>query len=565
MYSSHKRFSLLLILFSLFFSLAAQDRITGHSFATRSEIIGKKGMVATSHPLATQIGIDILQEGGTAIDAAIAANAALGLMEPTGCGIGGDLFAMVWDNDSKNLYGINGSGRSPRLLTNDYFLSNRMEKVPSYGPLPVSVPGCVDAWFELHNRFGKISMSEILKPSISYAEEGFPVTELISHYWDLSLKHFADYPNVKKTFSIDGQAPQKGDIFKNPALANTYKLIADKGRDAFYNGPISKTIVNFIQGQGGFLSEEDFALHQSEWIDPVETDYRGYTVWELPPNGQGITAQIMLNILEAYKFTPDDFGTARHIHLVTEAKKLAFEDRARHIADQDFSPTPLNKLLSKEYAKQRRLLIDSTKAGAFSSGLENNSETIYLTVADQWGNMISLIQSNYRGMGSGMVPPGLGFMLQNRGELFSLNPGDANEYAPGKRPFHTIIPGFVTKDKTPWLSFGVMGGDFQPQGHVQIIMNLIDFNMNLQEAGDAPRFSHTGGSTPTGVSEKSTGEIHIEEGILYETVRQLMQKGHKVSFDLGGYGGFQGIIYDHKRGVYIGASESRKDGQAAGY
>ncbi len=555
----------LIITFVTHTPITGQDRITGHNFASRSEIIGKKGMIATSHPLATQIGLDILKQEGTAIDAAIAANAALGLMEPTGCGIGGDLFAIVWDAESKNLYGINGSGRSPRLLTIDYFLSNQMDQIPSSGPLPVSVPGCVDAWFELHKKFGKTPMEEILAPSIQYAEEGFPVTELISHYWELSLNRFARYPNVTETFSINGKAPQKGDLFKNPDLANTYKLLAKEGREAFYNGPITKTIVNFIQGQGGFLSEEDFGLHNSEWVDPISTNYRNVKVWELPPNGQGITAQMMLNLLEGFDFSKEEFGTPRHLHLVTEAKKLAFEDRAKYIGDPGFSDTSVEKLLSKEYAEKRRALIDTSKAGAFEYGTPNHSETIYLTVADQWGNMVSLIQSNYRGMGSGMVPPGLGFMLQNRGELFSLNPGDENEYASGKRPFHTIIPAFVTKDDVPWLSFGVMGGDFQPQGHVQIIMNLVDFKMNLQEAGDAPRFAHTGGSTPTGKKEKTTGQIQVESGIPYETVRELMQMGHPVSFNLGGYGGFQGIIYDRKRGIYIGASESRKDGQAAGY
>lgn len=560
---------LLTFSFTIFLLLTSpasgQDRITGHNFATRSEIIGKQGMVATSHPLATQIGLDILKQGGTATDAAIAANAALGLMEPTGCGIGGDLFALVWDAETNSLYGINGSGKSPQLLTIDYFTSNRLEKIPSFGPLPVTVPGCVDAWFELHEKFGELSMEQILQPSIKYAQEGFPVTELISHYWELSLKRLGRYPNVMETYSINGKAPGKGDIFTNPDLANTYKLLAKDGRKAFYHGSIAKTIVNYIQGQGGFLSEEDFSMHNSEWVEPIATSYRGYKVWELPPNGQGITAQIMLNILEGFHFSPEDFGTARHLHLVTEAKKLAFEDRAQFIGDPNFSNIPMDKLLSKEYGAERRSLIDTTHARAFSYGTPNQSETVYLTVADQWGNMVSLIQSNYRGMGSGMVPPGLGFMLQNRGELFSLNPGDVNEYAPGKRPFHTIIPAFVTKDQKPWLSFGVMGGDFQPQGHVQIIMNLIDFGMNLQEAGDAPRFSHTGGSSPTGLHEKTTGQVFVESGMPYNTVRSLMEMGHPVSYDLGGYGGFQGIIYDHKRGVYIGASESRKDGQAAGY
>lgn len=563
-----KPFLILLVIIFFTFNLSgnstAQDRITGRQFASRSEVIGKNGMVATSQPLATQIGLEILKKGGTAVDAAIAANAALGLMEPTGCGVGGDLFAIVWDQKTQRLHGINGSGRSPRLLTLDYFSSNQLTKVPAYGPIPVSVPGCVDAWFEMHEKFGKLPMKDLLEPAIGYAREGFPVSELISHYWQMSLKRFADYPNIMETFSINGEAPQKGDVFKNSGLANTYELIANEGRNAFYNGPIAEITARFIQQQGGFLCKEDFALHRSEWVEPVATDYRGYEVWELPPNGQGITALIMLNILENFKFSPDDFGTPKHLHLVTEAKKLAFEDRDRFVADPDFSSIPLEHLLSKEYAANRKELIDTSRAGIYHPGLPNHSETIYLTVADQWGNMVSFIQSNYRGMGSGMVPPDLGFMLQNRGELFSLKPGEANEYAPGKRPFHTIIPAFITKDGKPFLSFGVMGGDFQPQGHVQIIMNLIDFKMNLQEAGDAPRFSHE--NTP-GEENKSNlrGEINVEDGIPYETIRQLMEMGHKVSFGLGGYGGFQGIMFDNKRKIYIGASESRKDGQAAGY
>ncbi len=543
----------------------AQDRITGRHFASRSEVIGKKGMVATSQPLATQIGLDILKKGGTAIDAAIAANAALGLMEPTGCGIGGDLFAIVWDQKTQRLYGINGSGRSPRLLTSDYFTSNHLTTIPSYGPIPVSVPGCVDAWFELHEKFGKLPMADLLSPAIDYAREGFPVTELISHYWEKALSHFANYPNVMETFSIEGQAPKKGDTFKNSNLANTYQMIADGGRDVFYNGPIAESISRFIQQQGGFLCREDFAMHQSEWVDPVSSEYRGYKLWELPPNGQGITALIMLNILEGFKFSPRDFGTAKHLHLVNEAKKLAYEDRDRFIADPDFSSIPLDILLSKQYAAQRRALIDTARAGVYVPGLPNHSETIYLAVADEWGNMVSFIQSNYRGMGSGMVPPNLGFMLQNRGELFSLKPGDTNEYSPGKRPFHTNMPAFITKDGKPFLSFGVMGGDFQPQGHVQIVMNLIDFGMNLQEAGDAPRFAHEEPSGDNTLGVRTAGEIKVEDGIPYTTIRELMEMGHKISFGLGGYGGFQGILFDEKRNIYIGASESRKDGQASGY
>jgi len=545
--------------------LNAQDRITGRNFASRSEVIAKNGMVCTSQPLATQVGLEILKQGGTAIDAAIAANATLGLMEPTGSGIGGDLFAIVWDAKSEKLYGLNGSGRSPQKLSLNYFKEQGLEKIPAYGPLPVSVPGCVDGWFELHSKFGKLPMEQVLMPAIKYAEEGFPLSELIAYYWKLSVNRFKVYPNVLDTYTINGVAPDKGDIFKNPFLANTYKVIAAKGRNGFYQGDVAKTIADFIQSQGGFLSEKDLAEHRSEWVDPVSVNYRGFDVWELPPNGQGIATLQMLSILKGYDFDEDEYGTARHLHLVTEAKKLAFEDRARYYADMQMVDVPVIKLISDAYGEQRRQLINEDRAGTYNAGEISAGETIYLTVADQWGNMISLIQSNYRGMGSGMVPPKLGFMLQDRGELFSLKPDQANVYAPGKRPFHTIIPAFVTKDGKPVMSFGVMGGDFQPQGHVQILMNILDFGMNLQEAGDAPRMSHAGSSSPTGQSAEGRGEVHVETGFNPEQILRLTRKGHTVSLSPGEYGGYQAIWYDAEKKVYIGASESRKDGQAAGY
>ncbi len=560
-----KKFYTLLLLGFISSLTMAQDRITGRNFATRSEVIAQNGMIATSHPLATQIGLDILKQGGTAIDAAIAANAALGLMEPTGCGIGGDLFAIVWSAQDQKLYGLNASGRSPKNLTLAELKSKDLEKIPAYGPLPVSVPGCVSGWFELHGKFGKMEMEEILAPAIQYAEEGFPLTELIAYYINLSVPRFMErYPHVKETYTMNGQVPQKGDIFKNPFLANTYRKIAQGGRDAFYKGEMAQTIAAFIQEQGGYLSYEDLASHEAEWVEPVATNYRGYEVWELPPNGQGIAALQMLNIIEEFDFQAMGFGSDEHIHYVTEAKKLAFEDRAKYYADMDFAQVPVEKLISKEYAQERKKQI-SERAGRYQAGEISQGETIYMTVADKEGNMISLIQSNYRGMGSGMVPPQLGFMLQDRGELFSLQAGQANTYAPGKRPFHTIIPAFVTKEGKPFMSFGVMGGDFQPQGHTQILMNIIDFGMNLQEAGDAPRFDHTGSSTPTGLPAEGRGEIRMESGFAYETIRALMGRGHKVSFTRGSYGGYQAIMYDAEQGVYYGASESRKDGQAAGY
>jgi gamma-glutamyltranspeptidase/glutathione hydrolase len=544
-----------------------QDRITGKSFATRSEVIAPNGMACTSQPLATQVALDILKKGGTAIDAAIAANAALGLMEPTGCGIGGDLFAIVWDAENKKLHGLNASGRSPKSLSLQYFKDQGMSKIPAYGPLPVSVPGAVDGWFELHGKFGKLPMDEILAPAIYYAENGFPVSELIAYYMNIGVSNYQrrNFPNVEETYTINGKIPEKGDVFKNPFLANTYKKIAKDGRDAFYKGEIAKTIAAFIKEQGGFLAYEDLSSHKSEWIDPVSTNYRGYDVWELPPNGQGIAALQMLNILEAYDFQKMGYGSAEHIHYFAEAKKLVFEDRAKYYADMDFAKVPVKTLISKEYAEERRKLINDKRAGKYQAGEISAGETIYMTVADQYGNMISLIQSNYRGMGSGMIPPGLGFTLQDRGELFSLTEGQNNTYEPGKRPFHTIIPAFVTKDGAPFMSYGVMGGDFQPMGHVEIIMNMIDFGMNLQEAGDAPRISHSGGSSPTGRVGTDSGEIKLESGFDYEVIRQLMRMGHRVGFANGIYGGYQAIMYDSKNKVYYGASESRKDGQAAGY
>lgn len=546
----------------------AQDRVTGKNFATRSVVLGQNGMVATSHPLATQIGLDILKDGGSAIDAAIAANAALGLMEPTGCGVGGDLFAIVWDAKTKKLYGLNASGRSPKNLTLDYFEKNNMSKIPSLGPLPVSVPGAVDGWFELHKKFGKKPMTEILAPAIDYAEKGFPLTELIAWYLNRSVPYFMSkgFPNIEDTYinQNGGKLPNEGEIYKNPYLANTYKLLANKGKDAFYKGEIAETIGKFIKEQGGFLSADDLANHKSEWVEPVSINYRGYDVWELPPNGQGIAALQMLQILKGYDFSKIEFGSAEHLHLFTEAKKLAFEDRAKYYADMDFFDVPVEKLLSDDYAAQRRKQIGK-RAKTYNAGKISAGETIYMTVADKDGNMISLIQSNYRGMGSAMVPPKLGFMLQDRGELFSLKRGQANTYEPEKRPFHTIIPAFVTKNNEPFLSFGVMGGDFQPMGHTQIIMNIIDFGMNVQEAGDAPRWDHTGGSTPMGVEGNGTGTIRLESGIPYKTIRGLMDRGHNIGTGRGIYGGYQAILWDNINKVYHGASESRKDGHAAGY
>jgi len=543
-----------------------QDRLTGELFATRSEVIATHGMACTSQPLATQVALDILKSGGNAVDAAIAANAVLGLVEPTGNGIGGDLFAIVWDAETEQLYGLNASGRSPRSLTLDYFIENGYEKIPAVGPLPVSVPGCVDGWFELHNRFGSVPMKKILQPAINYAREGFPVTELIAYYWQGNARNLSRFPNVAEVYMPSGASPAKGEIFRNPALANTLETIGKKGRDAFYKGDIARVISDFMAEQGGFLSYEDLASHTSEWVTPISVNYRGYDVWELPPNGQGIAALQILNILEGFDVANMGFGSAEYIHYFTEAKKLAFEDRAKYYADPDFNKIDYRLLISDEYAAKRRELINSDRAArTYDPGDIEQGNTIYLTVADEQGNMVSLIQSNYRGMGSGMCPPGLGFILQDRGEMFSLEEGHHNVYEPGKRPFHTIIPAFITKEGQPLISFGLMGGAMQPQGHAQIVVNLVDFGMNLQEAGDAPRIRHSGSSQPTGEKMTDGGTLYLESGIDYGEIRKLVSRGHQVQYSMGGFGGYQAIMRDPETGVLYGASESRKDGQAAGW
>ncbi len=561
-----KKIMMGILLLVLGFKVAGQDRITGKAFATRSEVIARQGMVATSQPLATQVALDILKAGGTAVDAAIAANAVLGLVEPTGNGIGGDLFAIVWDQKSGKLHGLNASGRSPHTLTLEWFRKNNITRIPALGPLPVSVPGCVDGWYELHRRFGRLPMADLLAPAIRYAREGFPVSELIAYYWQSNARSLSKYPGFAEIFMPEGKTPAKGEIFRNPWLAATLETIAHGGRDVFYKGEIARKITLYMQENGGFLTMRDFEEHTSEWVDPVSVNYRGYDVWELPPNGQGIAALQMLNIMENYDVRAMGFGSAEYIHLFTEAKKLAFEDRARYYADPAFGDIPLERLLSKAYARERANLINPDRAARnYAPGITAPPSTIYLTTADSEGNMVSLIQSNYRGMGSGMTPGQLGFVLQDRGEMFSLEEGHPNLYAPHKRPFHTIIPGFITRKGKPFLSFGVMGGAMQPQGHVQIVCNLIDFGMNFQEAGDAPRIQHLGSSEPTGEKMTDGGVLTLETGFSWETIRALLRKGHKIEYDLGGYGGYQGIGRDPVTGVYFGASESRKDGQAAGY
>ncbi len=552
------------------------DRLTGAAFATRSPILGQHGMVATSHPLATQIGLDVLKQGGTAVDAAIAANAALGVVEPNNGGIGGDLFALVWSAKDRKLYGLNASGRSPKGLTYEHLKKTLGSQtlLPLYGPLSVSVPGTVDGWFQLHQRFGKLPMPSLLAPSIRYAREGVPVPQVIAYSWQVAASRLAagesivkEFDNFRKTFLVNGKAPVEGQVFRNPDLANTYSVIAKGGRDAFYKGTLADAIDRYALRAGLYLRKADLSAHTSNWIEPISVNYRGYDVFELPPNGQGLAVLQMLNIVEGFDLKSLGHNSADYLHLLVEAKKLAFEDRARYYADPAFTKIPLAELLSKEYAAKRRKLINSQKAQERVDANEpalRTGDTVYLTVADEQGNIVSLIQSNMLEFGSGMVPDGLGFVLHNRGTSFSMLPNHANVYAPGKRPFTTIIPGFVTKDGVPFLSFGVMGGAMQPQGHLQVLCNMIDFGMNVQEAGDAARFSHSGSSEPTGGAMTDGGKLALESGISNGVRQELEKRNHRMA-PTDFFGGYQAIQWDPVNRVYRGASEMRKDGQAAGY
>ncbi len=544
------------------------DRTEGKMFATRSIVYGENGMVAAAHPTAVQIGIDILENGGSAVDAAIAVNAVLGFLEPTANGIGGDLFAIVWDEKTQKLYGLNGSGRSPLALTADKVEPTERGWIPLYSPYSWTVPGTVDGWFTLHGKFGRMPMKDVLAPAIRAAQEGRPVPQVIAAGWNRSVRIFGDKPGFAATFMPGGKAPQEGEIFRNPDLAKTLGLIAEQGRDAFYEGAIAAAIVAFSEANGGFFSLEDFRKHRSDWIEPVGTDYRGVTLYELPPNGQGIAALQMLNILEGYDLAAMGRDSADFWHVMVEAKKLAFEDRARFYADLDFMDVPVEGLISKEYGKERAKLIDMKRsARRLTAGNPRlvHGDTTFLVTADKDGNMVSLIQSNYTGFGSGYVVEGWGFGIQDRGGLFNLDPGSPNYLEPGKRPFHTIIPAFAMKGGKPWISFGVMGGDMQPQGHVQIMVNMIDFGMNLQEAGDAARYYHTGSSDPRGSTMTDGGVLYIESGVSDDVRRELTRRGHRLGVTIGPYGGYQAVLRNHETGVYAGATESRKDGCALGY
>jgi gamma-glutamyltranspeptidase/glutathione hydrolase len=558
------------------FAAGNGDRYVGAPFATRAPVIAQHGMAATMQPLASQIAIDVLKKGGTAVDAAIAANAALGLMEPVSCGVGGDLFAIVWDPKTKHLYGYNGSGRSPKGRT----LADMKRKlggrsyVPGYGSLSVTVPGAVDGWYALHDKFGKLPMADLLAPAISYARDGFPVSQFIAALWAANMDNLAGSPdveefeNAQRTYLVNGAPPAQGQMFRNPDLARTYQALATGGRDAFYKGPMAKTMDAYFRRIGGDLRFEDFAAHHGEWTDPISVNYRGYDVYEMPPNSQGAAALEMLKILEAYDLKKMGPGSADTLHLMIEAKRLAYEDLAKYFGDPDFAKIPVKTLLSADYAKQRRAQIHMDRANPNIGPGEAKliaGDTTYLTVADKDGMMVSLIQSNYADLGSGLVADGLGFMFHDRGALFSLDERSPNVYAPAKRPFHTIIPGFVLKDGEPYLSFGLMGGDMQPQGHAQVLVNMIDFGMNPQEAGDFMRFRHVGGTEVTGQLARGVGLVQMESGITPSVRAELTKRGHQLIQGSGGFGGYQAILKDKKNGVYWGATEMRKDGIAIGY
>jgi gamma-glutamyltranspeptidase/glutathione hydrolase len=549
---------------------AGYDRPAKNPRQSRSVVVAKNGIVAASAPLAAEAGLDILKRGGNAVDAAIAANAVNGLVEPMSNGIGGDLFVIYWDNKTKKLYGLNASGRSPYKLNREVFQQQGLSEIPGTGLLCWSVPGCVQGWEDLRARFGTKSLAEILEPAIKYAEEGFAVTEIIAGYWRASAAGLKRWPDSAKTFLIDGRAPGEGEVFRNPNLAASLRAIAAEGPGAFYKGSIAQKIVSFSEANKGYFSLKDLADHHSDWVDPVSTNYRGYDVWELPPNGQGIAALQILNLIEPYDVRKMGRGSADWFHLFLEAKKLAFADRATFYADPAFGKLPTAELISKEYAARRGKLLDMQRAAKdvpHGDPKLARGDTIYLTAVDKDRNCCSLIQSNFGGFGSYVVPGDVGFVIQNRGALFALDEQHLNRLEPHKRPFHTIIPAMVTKDGKPWLSFGVMGGDMQAQGHVQILVDLIDFDMNLQEAGDEGRVRHDGSAEPTGQpAEPGGGRVFVEPEIAPAVIAALVKKGHKVAPARGGgFGGYQAIQIDWTNGTLRGATEPRKDGCAAGY
>jgi gamma-glutamyltranspeptidase / glutathione hydrolase len=550
------------------------DRQSGRYFATRSTVWGVNGAAATAHPTATRVAIDTLRAGGSAMDAAIAANAVLGFVEPVGCGIGGDLYAIVWDPKTKTTRGYNGSGRAPRgqdLATITRRAAAFGGVVPSFGSLSVSVPGAVDGWFALHGEYGRLPMSRVLGPAIDLAEGGEVMPEMIGEAFARNIVRLSEtnrngmieeLDNARATYAPGGSTPREGDIWKNPALGATYRRIAEGGRAAYYEGPIARTIDTYMKAIGGPLRYEDLAAHRGNWVDVYKVRYRDAELHELGPNTQGVIACQMAQMLERFDLKAAGHLSARAIHLATESKRLAFADRAKLYADPAFTGFDARRLIDPAYAARRSALIrEDAILASTEAGLTLGGDTTYLAVADKDGMMVSLIQSNYRGMGSGLVPTGLGFMLQNRGELFALDPAHPNVYAPGKRPFQTIIPAFATKGGEPWMAFGLMGGDMQPMGHFQILSNMVDHGLTLQEAGDAARWRHEGSQDPTGKPEEGTGVLHVEDGMPAETKAGLESLGWKLGPSDGGFGGYQAVMRD-PRGTWAAATEMRKDGAA---
>jgi gamma-glutamyltranspeptidase/glutathione hydrolase len=560
------------------------DRIMGAPFAGRSTVWGTQGAAATAHPAATLIGIDTLRRGGSAIDAAIAINAALGFLEPTANGIGGDAFCLMWDPAQGRVVGLNGSGASPLGLSLETARSKAGADgyLPRYGAVTVNVPGAVDAWWAAHQRYGKLAWRDVLLPVAEMCEQGVPIPQLIAWYLERNMAGFdrsagiiEDNDNRKRVYAPDGRTPRSGEVFANPDLGRTYRAIAEGGRDAFYDGPLADRMQAYFRRIGGWMTRADLAAHRTEWVEPVMTTYRGVEVYSLGPNTQGLSTNQILNVCERFDLAGMGFQSAASIHHQAEAKRLAFEDRAKWFADPAFTQTPVAYLNSKAYAAERAALIrpDRVMDRVMPGDAPTQGDTTYFSVADKDGMMVSWIQSNYRGMGSGLVPDGvdgrtLGFMFQDRGELFALRDGHPNVYAPGKRPFHTIIPGVACKDGQPWMAYGVMGGGMQPQGQAQIIINMVDYGLDPQEAGDAPRWQHEGSSEPTGHPAEGTGVLHLETGVPEETKAQLRAMGWTLGGPNGGFGGYQNVVRQvNARGpwTYGAATEMRKDGIALAY
>ena len=525
----------------------------------RSVVMGRRGVVATSQPLAALAGLDILKQGGNAVDAAVATAAVLNVVEPMSTGIGGDVFIMIYLAKENKLIGLNASGRAPYAITREKVLQRLPEgrmSMPQTGILPVTVPGAFDGWVTALEKYGTMSLKEVLEPAIYYAEHGFHVTEVIARQWASSRKKLSQEPSSAETFLVHGRAPQFGEFFTNKDLANTFKKLADGGRDEFYKGSVARAIVRYSVEKGGFFTMKDFEEHTSTWVEPISVDYRNYKLYELPPNGQGVAALEMLNILKNIKLDALGHNSAEYLHYLIEAKKLAFADLRKWVGDPEFNDLPVQKMISKEYGKKQFKRIDPNKARKRAEpGIPSHGDTIYLTVMDKDRNAVSFINSLYEGFGSGLVVPGTGVCLQNRGALFSLEESHVNVIEPHKRPFHTIIPAMLFKDGKFFMTFGVMGGSMQPQGHVQVVLNIVEFGMNIQEAIEAPRFRHYSGTS-----------VMFEPDISENVLAKLEAMGHTVrAYSFGNHGGGQGIIFKSAAGGMFGGSDPRKDGMAVAY